>query len=79
MAVLDGGDVISKQCIPLGLVNFIRTLLSNQHILVLEEDNVVFGIGTLFLEKKKLFITLVPSVISKMLSFYQVIKVKDIF
>ena len=37
---------------PFKFANFVRTLPSNQHILVLEEDNVVFGIGTLFLEKK---------------------------
>ena len=37
---------------PIKFANFVRTLSSNQHILVLEEDNVVFGIGTLFLEKK---------------------------
>jgi len=32
--------------------NFVSALPRNQHILVMEENDVVFGMGTLFLEKK---------------------------
>ena len=37
---------------PIQFADFVSALPRNQHILVMEENGVVFGIGTLLLEKK---------------------------